>query len=359
MTASETEAAPAPANTTAALKMGLPQHVNIVALETVFTGLPTIALPAPHTFSLTVYERTYPDEVGDRLRDADIAIVTTVLIGVAALDAAVTPRLRLITAMVAGTDSIDLPTCTARGIRVINAQGCNVDAVAEHAVGLYFACRRKMVPSMQQLHQGLWPERGTIIHSALTNGLAARSCRDETVAILGYGGVGKRVATLLRALGMKVVIARRKGAEGTPKGDIDRVPFLEALRVASVVVLSCPLTDDTRNLLSTAEFAAMQQSDCIVINVARGGVVDEDALLVALQTGQIGGAGVDVFAVEPAGPATSPLLTPEIAASGLNLVVTPHTAWLAAQTKANQHRMLLENLHGFIAGDLNPERIRA
>ncbi|KAL1897959.1 hypothetical protein Sste5346_003811 [Sporothrix stenoceras] len=359
MAASETATAvavPASVSASVSAPTNLPQHLNIVALETVFTGLPAITLPPPYTFSLTIYERTHPDQVGQRLKDADIAIVTTVLIQAAALDPAITPRLRMITAMVAGTDSIDLPLCRARGIRVLNAHGCNVDAVAEHAVGLYFACRRKMVPSMQQLHQNLWPERGTIIHSVLINGLAARSCRDETVAILGYGGVGQRVATLLKALGMNVIVAGRKGHDTAAES---RVPFLEALKVASVVVLCCPLTDDTRNLLSTAEFAAIKEADCVVINVARGGVVDEGALLKALHSGQIGGAGVDVFAVEPAGPEVSPLLTPEVAASGLNLVVTPHTAWLGAQTKANQHRMLLENLQGFITGNMNPERIRA
>ncbi|CAK7227458.1 hypothetical protein SCUCBS95973_006551 [Sporothrix curviconia] len=333
----------------------LPQHLNIVALETVFTGLPPITLPEPHTFSLTVYERTRPNQVAERLKDADIAIVTTVVITAQALEAC--PKLRLITAIVAGTDSLDLPACKARGIRVLNASGCNVDAVAEHAVGLYFAARRKMVPSMQQLHQGLWPQRGTIIHSALTNGEAPRSCRDETVAIVGYGGVGKRVSALVKALGMAVVVAGRKGEEASvPAG---RVPFWEALAAASVVVICCPLAADTANLVSTAEFAAMKQADCVLVNVARGGVVDEAALLVALQTGQLGGAAVDVFAVEPAGPATSPLLAPAVAASGLNLVVTPHTAWLAAQTKANQHAMLLENLHGFITGVMVPERIRA
>ncbi|CAK7229609.1 hypothetical protein SBRCBS47491_007307 [Sporothrix bragantina] len=344
---SSSTSAPGPAT-------GLPQHLNIVALETVFTGLPPITLPAPYTFSLTVYERTHSDQVAERLKDADIAIVTTVVITPKALESC--PRLRLITAIVAGTDSLDLPACQARGIRVLNAPGCNVDAVAEHAVGLYFATRRKMVPSMQQLHQGLWPERRTIIHSVLTNGEAPRSLREETVAIVGYGGVGKRVSTLLKALGMKVVAAGRKGESTAPEG---RVPFLEALAMASVVVICCPLAPDTMNLISTAEFEAIKQADCVLINVARGGVVDEEALLVALQRGQIGGAGVDVFAVEPAGPATSPLLTAEVAASGLNLVVTPHTAWLAIQTKANQHAMLLENLHGFITGDMAPERIRA
>ncbi|CAK7241748.1 MAG: hypothetical protein STHCBS139747_003217 [Sporothrix thermara] len=347
MSPSSSASAPGPA-------AGLPQHLNIVALESVFTGLPPITLPAPHTFSLTVYERTQPDQVAERLKDADIAIVTTVVITDAALAAC--PRLRLIAAIVAGTDSLDLDACRARGIRVLNAAGSNVDAVAEHAVSLYLAARRKMVPSMQQLQAGRWLERGTIIHAALTNGEAPRSCRDERAVVVGYGGVGKRVAVLLRALGMAVVVAGRKGEQTAPAG---RVPFSDALANASGVVLCCPLSPETVDLVSTAEFAAMTQRDCILVNVARGGVVNETALVEALKTGQIGGAAVDVFATEPAGPSTSPLLAPEVVAAGLNLVVTPHTAWLAAQTKANQHAMLLENLRGFITGDMVSARIRA
>ncbi|CAK7244471.1 MAG: hypothetical protein STHCBS139747_006012 [Sporothrix thermara] len=337
----------------------LPQHLNIVALQTKLTDLPEITLPTPYTFSLTKYESTPLDQVGERLRDADIAIITTVPIRANTLDPAVTPRLRLICAVASGTDTIDLEACRARGIRVLNNPACNIDAVAEHALAMYFAARRSVVPSMMALLSDEWPKRGTLIKTAEhANGtIPARRCAAETAVVVGYGGVGKRVVELLRMLGMQVVVAGRKGqaASEVPAG---RVAFDEAVRTATSLFLCCPRTPDTLNLLSTAEFAAMQP-DCVLVNVSRGGIVDEAALVVALQTNQIAGAGVDVFAQEPASSETSPLLAPDVVRAGLNLVMTPHTAWVSAQTNANNARVLLENLHGFLNGKMETERIKA
>lgn len=334
-------------------------HYNIVALETMFSGLPKITVPPPHSCSITSFERSFPADVAPRLAaaDADIAIITTIPITAAALDASLTPRLKLIVAVAAGTDTIDLAAAAARGVRVLNCPGCNVDAVAEHALALLFSCRRRLLPSMRALHAGAWPQRGTLIHTAMTGATKPpRACAAETVALIGHGAVGQRVAALFRALGMRVVVAARKGAGNTvPAG---RVPFREALQTASAVVLCCPRTPETMGLLGEAEFSAMAP-DCVLVNVSRGGVVDEHALLAALRTGVIAGAGVDVYGQEPASPETSPLLAPEVAANDLNLVATPHTAWVSAQTTANNERVLQENIDGFIKGDMVAERIRA
>lgn len=332
-----------------------------------FTGLPQIVLLPPHTFSLTTYERSKPADLPARLADAEIAIVTTVPLGPELLSPTVTPRLQLVVALASGTDIIDLAACRARGICVFNSPSCNVDAVAEHSVGLYFACRRNMLPSMRALLADRWPVRGTLMQTAMTHGrVAARGCRSETAVVVGYGRVGQRVAVLLRALGKTVEVVGRKNSEGSSGGSSGcsfnhRVPFDEALRRASMVVLCCPRTPETLNLLSTAEFSLMQ-ADCILINVARGGIVDEAALLQALRDGQIGGAGVDVFAQEPAGPGTCALLRSD-AVEDVNLVVTPHTAWVAADTTANYQEALLENLADFIQGTMKgtmkAERVKA
>ncbi|CAK7208910.1 hypothetical protein SCUCBS95973_000273 [Sporothrix curviconia] len=337
----------------------LPQHLHIVALQTELTDLPKISLPAPYTFSLTKYVTTPIGQVAERLRDADIAIITTVPIRADTLDPAVTNKLKLICAVASGTDTIDLAACRARGIRVLNNPACNIDAVAEHALALYFAARRSILPSMMALTANEWPQRGTLIKTAEhANGtLPARRCAAETAVVVGYGGVGKRLVELLRMLGMNVVVAGRKGqaAADVPTG---RVAFDEAIMTATALFLCCPRTPDTLDLLSTAEFATMQP-DSILVNVSRGGIVDETALLVALQTNQIAGAGVDVFAQEPASSETSPLLAPDVVGAGLNLVMTPHTAWVSAQTNANNARVLLENLNGFINGKMEEERIKA
>lgn len=330
----------------------LPQYINIVALEAFFTPIPTLRLPAPHTFTLREYTRTTPEEVPSRIRDADILITTTVALRADALSPHVCPNLRLIAVMASGTDSIDLAACAERGIRVLSSPNCNVDAVAEHAVALYFATRRSILPTMRALCAGDWPRQGTLMPRAYAAGCPPRTCRQETVAIVGFGGVGRKVAELLEGLGMKVVVAARKG-EATPDG---RVSFDEALRTATVLVLCCPRSPETVGLISGPELAIMR-GDVVLINVARGGIVDEAALVAALEVGQIAGAGVDVFDREPASPETSPLLRKET--QGLNLVTTPHTAWIAMETTRNYQRVLQENIEGYILGKVEADRVKA
>ncbi|KUI65870.1 Glycerate dehydrogenase [Cytospora mali] len=339
------DAAPTPA-------LSLPQHLNIVALETFFTPIPTLRIPAPYTFSLKQYTRTTIGEVPSRIYDAEILITTTLPLRADALSTQVCPKLRLIVVMASGTDSIDLDACTERGIRVLNSPNCNVDAVAEHAVALYFATRRSLLPTMRALNAGDWPRQGTLMTRAYVAGCPPLTCHHETVVIVGFGGVGRKVAKVLGGLGMKVLVAARKGWP-VPDG---RVSFEEALRTATVLVLCCPRSPETVDLVSTREFTLMRE-DAVLINVARGGIVNEAAMVTALREGQIAGAGVDVFSQEPASPETSPLLERE--AQGLNLVTTPHTAWVAMDTTRNYQRVLQENIEGYILGRIQEERVKA
>ncbi|XDG04981.1 hypothetical protein ABKA04_004596 [Annulohypoxylon sp. FPYF3050] len=336
------------------IKMAVPKHLNIVALETFFTPIPTLTVPPPHTFTLTTHHRTSLLDLPSRIRNAHILITTTLPLRAETLAPSATPNLRLIAVLASGVDSIDLAACAARGIRVLNSPGCNVAAVAEHAVALYFAARRSLVPTMAALRAGEWPRQGTLMARTFSAaGAAPRGCRDEAAVVVGYGGVGRRVEDLLKGLGMRVVVAGRKGDAVPPAG---RVSFADALRMATVLVLCCPRTPETVNMISGPEFGAMRD-DVVVVNVARGGIVDEEALLGALREGKIAGAAVDVFGQEPAGPETSVLLGE--GADGLNLVATPHTAWIGMDTTSNYQRILQENIDGFIKGELVQERVRA
>ncbi|KAK7749145.1 hypothetical protein SLS62_008433 [Diatrype stigma] len=360
--------------------MALPTHLNIVALETFFTPLPPLTVPSPHTFTLTSYNRTTPAELPSRIQDAHILITCIIPLRADALSAAAAPNLRLVVVLASGTDSVDLATCRARGIRVLNSPGCNADAVAEHAVALYFAARRSLVPTMADLRAGEWPRRGSLMTRAFAAGAAPRGCRDETAVVVGYGAVGRRVEALLSALGMRVVIAARKSAAAAAANNppsssspssitttdsatiakpktTERVPFEEALKMATVLVLCCPRTPDTLHMISEPQLATMR-ADAVIVNVARGGVVVEEALLAALREGKIAGAAVDVFDAEPAGPDTSPLLEPD-AVQGLNLVTTPHMAWIGMDTNINLQRALQENIEGFLVGKVAEERVRA
>ncbi|KFA81539.1 hypothetical protein S40288_09053 [Stachybotrys chartarum IBT 40288] len=333
--------------------MDLPKHLNIVALETFYTPVPPLTVPSPHTFTLTEYDRTTLAELPKRIKDAHVLITTVITLRAELLSVEATPNLRLVAMVASGVDSIDLDACRARGIKVVNSPGCNVDAVAEHATALYFTLRRAVMPSMAALRAGEWPQKRTLMMTAYINGASPRSCARETAVIIGYGGVGKTLESILSALGMKVLVAARKGSDSVPPG---RVSFDEALKIATVVILCCPRTPETLNLLSSADFASMRP-DALLINVARGGVVAEDALLEALEGGSIAGAGVDVFDTEPASAETSVLLRPET--QRLNLVVTPHTAWVGMETTAHYQKVLQENIEGFLKGELVPERVKA
>lgn len=323
--------------------MASPRHFNIVALETFFTPLPELSVPSPHTFSVAQYDRTTIDEIPARIQNADVLITTTIPLRKESLSREVCPNLQLIAVLASGTDSLDLEICKERGIRVLNSPSCNVDAVAEHAVALYFATRRSIMPIMRDLKAGEWPRQGSLMKRAFVAGQSPRGCRDETVAIIGYGAVGRKVESLLGSLGMKVLVTGRKNSTlGAAPG---RVDFDRAIKNATVLVFCCPRTPETVGMISKKEFDVMR-SDALVINVARGGIIDEEGLLDALREGKIAGAGVDVFDKEPASGDSSVLLGKGL--DDLNLVVTPHTAWVGMDTTANYQRVLQENIDGFI-----------
>ncbi|KAL5628686.1 hypothetical protein BROUX41_002077 [Berkeleyomyces rouxiae] len=284
----------------------LPKHLNIVAVSSNYCSIPALKLPEGYTFTLTTYERSTAEEALERIRDAHIAITIVTPLTAEALFEANSPQLRMIHSISVGTDHIDLKACAARGITVLNTPNCNTVTVAEHALSLYFAVRRSLVPCMQKLNRDEWVRTGALVKTMFSNGATdpPRTLSQEVVAIVGYGAVGKAVQALFKLLGSTVRIVGRKGA--VPAANSGRITFNEALAEASVIVLCCPRTAETEGLLSTDEFAAMR-TDAVLVNVARGGVVDEQALLEALRSNKIAGAGIDVFDVEPAGADNSAL----------------------------------------------------
>lgn len=310
---------------------------HIVAIEAIHCPIPSFDLPRPHT--IAVYDWTSQSELASRIEDATIILTTTIRLSAEVLSSRVSPKLRLIVIMASGTDCVDKIACKARGITICNCPGTNVDSVSEHAIGSYFATRRKFVG----LHNSTvaipadlardtdWKTNGSLkLRLRMSDGKAPLLCCQETLGILGYGLVGQRIGALARGLGMKVIVAERKDA--SPRDG--RVSFEAFLQESTVLVLCLPRTPETINMISTPEFR-MMSSQAVLINVARGGIVDEQALFDAVKHGLISGAATDVFANEPAGRGSSPLLSPEAAALGLNLVLTPHLAWFADRTLQN------------------------
>jgi phosphoglycerate dehydrogenase-like enzyme len=317
-------------------------HHVVVALQALFCPVPELELPAPHTYELRSYEKTPFDLVKERIRDADVVITTTAPITAEALSPDASPHLKMIAVVASGTDIVHLPSCHARGIVVGNTPHCNATAVAEHTVALYFAARRSITLSHSLTQSGEWYRNGAVF-KALSgpNDKPPRTRSSEVFGIFGYGAVGKQLQLVAEGLGMKTLIAGRK-AGASVEG---RVPFERVIREASVIALCLPRGPDTLNLISTTEFTAMRP-DALVINVSRGGIVDEVALVAALRERRIAGAATDVYVHEPASPEDSPLLGPDVA--DLNLITTPHTAWVAEDTQDNYQRALKDNIHGWL-----------
>ncbi|WEM42014.1 D-2-hydroxyacid dehydrogenase [Photobacterium sp. DA100] len=296
-----------------------------------------IALPSPEfDHQWTQYSSTHPEQIIERLRDATIAITNKVVLDAAIL--AQLPKLKMIAIAATGTNNVDLAYCRQQGITVSNIRGYAIDSVPEHAVAMMFALRRNLLGYHRDIQQGVWQEKKQFCFFTHPIG----DIRGATLGIIGGGGLGQAMATLGRALGMKVIFADRKGAPQSREGYL---PFSHVLEQADVISLHCPLNHETRNIIGRAELKQMKNS-AIVINTGRGGLVDERALIDALASGEIAGAGCDVFTEEPAGKDN-----PLIANSHLpNLLLTPHVAWgsdSAIQALANQ---LVDNLNAFAAG---------
>ncbi|OHE96498.1 glycerate dehydrogenase [Colletotrichum orchidophilum] len=320
-------------------------HHVIVLLEKLFLSTPIFNLPVPHTYELREYERTSTDQLAYRIGDADIIIRTVVPIQAEALSETVSPKLKLVAVVGSGTDSVDLDACRTRRIMVANTPHCNTSAVAEHAIGMYFAARRSITRCHRLTQAGEWAKRRILFNLLYgADGRAPRTCKDEVVGVLGYGGVGRKVATIAEALGMKVLLAGRKGLPETE----GRVPFDEVISTASVIVLCLPKTESTIDYISTPELNSMG-CHTVLINESRGGIVHEEALVKALEKGIIAGAATDVFVKEPAGEKDSPLLSHRV--QDLNLTTTPHVAWVAEETSSNYLEMLKTNIAGFVAGN--------
>ncbi len=286
----------------------------------------------------TLYDKDLVDrrtELVAALADARALIVRNRTAVDAALLAAA-PRLAVIGRLGVGLDNIDVAACAARGIEVIPATGANALAVAEYVICTAMLLLRGAYGSTAAVAAGAWPR------AALSGG---RETAGRTMGIVGFGGIGRRVAALARGLGMRVIGCDTDldatSPAWTAAGTTPR-SFAEVLAEADVVTLHVPLTAATRGLLDAARLALMKP-DAILINTARGGIVDEAALAAALAAGRLGGAAIDVFADEPLA-AGSPL------AGCPNLVLTPHVAGVTLESNVRVSTLVADKVLASLAG---------
>lgn len=295
----------------------LPKTLRIVFLDRATlradVGLP----PLPFAHELVEHDRTAPDQVVARLQGAQVAIVNKVRLGEAEL--AALPDLRLIAVAATGTDNIDAGACQRHGVQVENVRNYANVSVPEHTFALILALRRGLPDYGHQVAQGNWSKAGQFcIHSHPICDLAA-----STIGIVGRGAHGGRVGQIAEAFGMRVLYADRKGQAMARPG---YVPFDQVMVESDIITLHCPLTPDSLHMIAARELALMQRRP-ILINVARGPLIDEAALSEAILHDRVSGVGLDVLSVEPP-PADMPLLA---LAARPNVIITPHVAWASEQ----------------------------
>ena len=245
------------------------------------------------------------------------------------------PRLRLICVCATGTNNIDLGAADFRNVLVCNVTHYATASVVQHAFLLMLNLSTHFLQYHQLVKQGKWQQsRQFCLLDFQINELAGK-----TLGIIGYGDLGKGMAKMGEAFGMRVLIAEHRGAQNLRPG---RTSFDALIKDSDFITLHCPLTPETQHLIGPEQLAAMKQS-AIVLNVARGGIVDENALLSALQNGLIAGAGVDVLNTEP--PVDG---NPLLAADLPNLIVTPHIAWATKSARIRLMKVVVENIKAFL-----------
>jgi glycerate dehydrogenase len=237
-----------------------------------------------------------------------------------------------------GTDNVDLAACRERGIVVSNIRNYSVVAVPEHVFTMILALRRNLRAYCADVDAGLWQKSSTFCLFDHPIGDLAGS----RLGIVGYGALGHKVAQLGRAFGMQVCVASRSPVADA---DVTMLPLDELLRSCDVVSLHLPLNEQTRNMIGARELGLMKRT-ALLINTARGGLVDEAALAQALKDGMIGGAGFDVLSKEPP-VADNPLL----GVHQPNFILTPHVAWASAGAMQTLADMLVDNVEAFVAGE--------
>ncbi len=310
--------------------------MNIVFLDRETLSPQTRLRTPAFEHQLALHAQTSADAVAERIREADIVIVNKVRLTAQALSQA--RRLKLVAIAATGTDNVDLAACRERGIAVSNIRNYAVHTVPEHTFALIFALRRSICAYRDAVRAGRWQAAGQFCFFDHP----IRDLAGSTLGVIGDGVLGQAVAGLGRALGMRVLMSGFKGR--SDQGGL-YTPFEQVLAESDVLTLHCPLTPDTRHMIGPAEFASMQRRP-LLINTARGGLVDEQAVGPALEAGQLGGAAFDVVSVEPP-PLAHPFMQ---LLDRPDFILTPHVAWASEQAVQGLADQLVDNIDAFVSG---------
>jgi glycerate dehydrogenase len=283
--------------------------------------------------NLTVYDRSSPEEAAQRLADADIVLANKVRFDEALLSQL--PRLKYISLSATGYNNLDIPSLKKHGVLASNVSGYGAHAVAQHSIALLLELTNKVAHHHQKVREGAWATVDDFCYwdQPMTElyGL--------TMGIIGWGEIGSRVGAVAHALGMKVIFNNRSPKESTFAQQLD----LEIIWTESdVISLHCTLNEDTDRIICQDSLTKMKKG-VYILNTSRGGLIDESALLTALNSGKVSGAGLDVLTVEPPKDG-NPLITHP------NCIITSHNAWAPRATRKRLLHMAVDNIRSFMDG---------
>lgn len=311
-------------------------HSRAVFLDHTSLDLGDLDLsPWRETFSeLVLHASTAQDQVIERLQGAQVAISNKVLIDTAALAAC--PDLKLILVTATGVNNVDLQAAREHGVVVSNCQGYGTPSVAQHTLMLLLSMATRLPDYQQAVRQGKWQ---TSSQFCLLD-FPIVELEGKTLGLLGHGELGGAVAKLAEAFRMRVLLGQIPGRPARP----DRVPLNELLPQVDALTLHCPLNDHTRDMLGAHELSLMKPK-AFIVNTARGGLINEQALADALRRGHLGGAATDVLTVEP--PVEGNVL---LSGDIPRLIITPHSAWGSQEARQRIVAQVNENAQAFSAG---------
>ena len=287
---------------------------------------------------VTYYDNTSAEEIAKRVADADIIIANKAPMNESTLQGA--KKVKSICETATGYNNVDLAYCEKRGIRVTNVVGYSTPIVAQHTFAMALYLLEKLPVYDTYVKNGEYEQSPmfTCFEPYFTE------LSGKTWGIIGLGNIGRKVAEIAKIFGCRVIFYSASGKNDT--SDFERVDFDTLLAESDVLSLHCPLTDRTKNIMNAEAFAKMKKS-AVLINVARGPVVDEQALYEALISGQIAAAGLDVLVKEPIA-ADNPLTKIK---DSTKLLITPHMAWGSREARSRCAREVYENIKSFIAGE--------
>lgn len=289
-------------------------------------------------FDWKLYDTTKSAETSERLKNADIVLTNKVVVDKDLLNKH--SQIKLIVILATGTNNVDLAAANSLGIPVCNVVDYSTESVAQHT----FACLLMLVRRLVEYRTAVENKRWSKSPFFCLLDYSIEDLSDKTLGIIGYGAIGKRVDELAQAFGMNVVISESLVPGNPPQRG--RIPLIELLRKSDVVTIHSPLSQYTRNLMDDAKLNIMKET-AILLNMGRGGIVDEVALCSALKSGKIMAAAIDVLTDEP--PTKDHILLRE---NLPNLLITPHNAWASRQSRQNLVDQVVFILEGFLNEEL-------